>query len=335
MFKNRLNNLNLFLFIFLVIICTIFYIKLNKDRHFEKVIWQYSILTSPSNQHYKILDFALKNDFKESSNFYSLDAPANNLLTGKDDYSLYSGYLPDRPDLLPNQLEMSWFCYEDQSFYKINEKLPYELIRNKAMKISHYKSVITEISPNGKIAIYLEPDISTKDFRKMKIRSPIITFQAKKFPVNWELLKHQDSRFEETKTFPDYLIMFKENFLWGIVTELPENSRLVTYFAEDFYDDSFAIPELEGNKMNPKKKFFPAKIQVQWIENNSSYRCDFFADATDLLSAYKTLKKSATINEYYFLIRANKTEDRFEIYLQNGTEKILLKNNSTYGIQEN
>jgi hypothetical protein len=103
MFKNRINNLNLFLLLILLVISSLFYKKLDEDLYFDKEIWAYSLKNSTANQHYNILNFGL---VVNSNGIESLSGyDENKLLIARDTLNSNT----KGPVLFPDSLKMSWF----------------------------------------------------------------------------------------------------------------------------------------------------------------------------------------------------------------------------------
>ncbi len=59
MFKNRVNIINLGLFLILVGFCVAFFIQLKKDKYFDKKVWYWYLTTEDANEHYKIIEYQL------------------------------------------------------------------------------------------------------------------------------------------------------------------------------------------------------------------------------------------------------------------------------------
>ena len=325
MFKNRINNLNLFLLLILLLISSLFYKKLDEDLYFDKEIWAYSLKNSSPNQHYSFLNFGLVINNYGSESLSGYDE--NKLLIARDTLNSNT----KGPVLFPDSLKMSWFCYEDKSFYKIDEKLPYELIQKKAKELKSRISIETEIFPNGKVSFNV---ISATNNIKQNI-TPFLTFQAKKSNENWEILKRNDSSFDDITTLSDYILFFSEMPTWGIIVEMPDNASFNAAFAADFYGNDLKINEISHDIISSKELKLPRSIQIQWFEQRG-YRCDFSMDAADFLSAYLELQKTSKSKDFNFVFHVSKQDNIFEVYIQNDKKRIQLKNDSSYSdIQDN
>lgn len=319
MFRNNVNIFNLILLIILVIWGSIFYQKLDEDLFFDRRKWSYFLSSSMNGEHYQIINFKLYNTDKKSD--YRTGIPYF-LFNG--DISLnYDDLGNEEKQVFPNRIALEWFCYEDQTFYKLDEHLSYYDINEKLKTIKEKAIIIILINSKGEVAIDVTDVETVKKLTNGEQGEiyPILWLKGKKIQQNWEVLKIS-STWDEITTFSDYMDFFTMKPKWGMVTNIT-NGKLSTIFIDNYFNDLIDNEDIEN--IPPKNNLLPEKIQVHWKEGSKTYSCDFilYNHNAKLLNIYKNMM---TKHEHFnFVIQIDRAKKLAAISIQTPDNQQLFK----------
>lgn len=347
MLKNRVNTINLGLFAILIGFCVAFFIQLKKDKYFDKKKWYWYLTTEDVNQHYKIIEYQLIYGDGDYDGIWQAEYQILNSenTTNFNNYgSVFSSslYSKTSPKLYPHSLKLKWLCYEDETFYEVETKLPSQRIEQLTENLKTDPCFVAKILPNGKLEFGMTKSVGNfkSDSRfeeKSKINAiPIGTFQGKKIAENLNLLRIDGDRFEDVTTFEDYMFVYKTKVNWGIKVDYVKNLKANIAFATDFLQNDFKIEDFKNNQTSPQINLFPQRLQLQYYQDESGFRYDFLCKQINIMEAYNTLKQKSTSKDFYLVFKLNEVDNRFDVYLENSGSEILLKNDvSINEIQEN
>ncbi|WP_300670401.1 hypothetical protein [Soonwooa sp.] len=346
MLKSRVNIINLGLFLILVGFCVAFFLQLKKDNFFDKKVWYWYLTTENVDQHYKIIDYQLiysDEDYEGFSEAQYQILNSNNATNFNNLGHIFSPslYSQSPTKAYPHSLNIKWFCYEDETFYEVETKLPSQKIDQLTENLKAAPCFVTKILPNGKLEFGMTESVgnfkSDSRFEKnSKINIiPIGTFQGKKIPENLDLLRSNGDRFEDVKTFEDYMFVNKTKVNWGIKVDYVKYLKANIVFGNDFLQNDFRIEDFKNNQTSPQINLFPQRLQLQYYLDESGFRYDFLCNQIDIMEAYNTLKQKSTSKDFYFVFKINEADNNFDVYLENSGSEILLKNDvSINKIQE-
>ncbi|SKC07877.1 Protein of unknown function [Soonwooa buanensis] len=347
MFKNRVNIINLGLFLILVGFCVAFFIQLKKDKYFDKKVWYWYLTTEDAHQHYKIIEYQLIYNDNEYDGIWQAEYQILNPKNATNFNNLGYAFSPSlysrsstKP--YPHSLKLKWFCYEDETFYEAETKLPSQKIEELTENLKSDPCFVAKILPNGKLEFGLtkslagfKSDSPFEDENKIETTS-LGTFQGKKIPENLNLLRSDGDRFEDVKILEDYMFVYKTQVNWGIKVDYVKNLNAKIVFATDFLQNDFKFTDFKNNTTSLETNLFPQKLQLQYYEDESGFRYDFFPDRMQLMEVYDTLLQKSKSKDFYFVFKLNKTDNLFDVYLENSGSEVKLKNVvSINKIQEN
>jgi len=305
------------------------------------------LTTEDAHQHYKIIEYQLIYGDNEYDGIwqaeYQILNPKNatnfNNLGDVFSPSLYSRS-STKP--YPHSIRLKWFFYEDETFYEAENKLPSQKIKELTKNLKSDPCFVAKILPNGKLGFGMTESVgnfkSDSRFEKdSKINTlPLGTFQGKKIPENLNLLRSDGDRFEDVKILEDYMFVYITQANWGIIVDYVKNLNAKIVFATDFLQNDFKFTDFKNNTTSLETNLFSQKLQLQYYEDESGFRYDFLHDRMQVMEFYNTLLQKSKSKDFYFVFKLNKTDNLFDVYLENSGSEVKLKNVvSINKIQEN
>ena len=251
-------------------------------KRYERYDWTSDVEVADSTNTIRIMEGFLKNknfehDIINSSNSDKV------LYTG-----LYQITDSHKNEILPDSLKMTWFSYQDDAFYQINDALPYDKI------IEILNSYVTNdlqfeivINNKGKIDLYLGNNYKNKQIF-------ITTFKAKEINQKWT--------FNKNKVQDVFLMNSKSVF--NPYLEITSNSKFKScraYFF-DQYQSSFdsisngKLYHFSTRKSRPFKSISFELSNDKFENGNLYFSLDFSeAELYDCLTKMSHLPKKLEV----------------------------------------
>ena len=248
---------------------------------------------------------------------------------------------------LPDRLEITFFSYTENQFYKGKFDLPYEkiLAMFKAGYESYtyekhvtYNKVVVGVAPGGAVAVWLSGINKTTE---------IFFGQAEKAEVDWKRIidnpkypreGYADLVIKESLT-PEAIAALRKNGipfdLWSTYrTRYPwqpvftgmvlKNGRIgqMKYFNGE--DDYLNLPLEPAIAASPRP--VPSELHFSWLRPNAkSMLFELYFNEAEIVAAFKALGGNAQpLRLEMLMVKTEKSHD-FTIWLRNDKDKIELK----------
>ncbi|SKB66814.1 hypothetical protein SAMN05660477_00638 [Soonwooa buanensis] len=325
--KDRQNIINLVLgLILLAIVATLLYLK-NENRDFEKYNWSAIIYTSglydgttkkaatseksdTTENNIELLKFHFYNTEEVSSsllwdkNFYGdiLNSKAQNQINSDAIFGLY-----------PNHANISYFSYNDNAFYQLDQTLDYAKIKKIARKYRYNReseiSFFVDILSHNKVILFL--GVNGDEDNGIEL---IDTLTSTKIKENWAILKQNAPSRKNIRNLESLQELVLSKKYWGVHLELPKDADLESISMTGF-DNSEIKDIVSSDLVMPfKSRKLPKSILITWISNDKTYSLNYEIDGQSLLDAFKTLSlntNEANINLSIIIPNNNKPASLF------------------------
>lgn len=308
--KNNTFYINITLTMLLVVISALFVNEILQNKEFEKTYWDFEIHISDNNQ-IKLVNYAIGNS-KEFSVFALNDLNRDNnpfLLNSSDVLKNYMISMDDKK-LYPNQLSIIYYSFVEKKFYKYEDTLLYNEIRNAGSSLSKERSLILSLLPKGKLKL------SVRDNKNESKEIFIQKLQAKPILGNLQLLNGDDHySLQNIHSIQEYADLMTKKYSYKINFSSIEFEELEIY--------SFAGEKIEPAFDRHAKNLIPDNVYFSTPECTGGIR--YYFDEQEILSAFEELSKNK-ISCLELIGKRNKQKNEFEFYMTNGSKTIFLKN---------
>ena len=259
---------------------------------------------------------------------------------------------------LPDRLEITFFSYTENQFYKGKFDLPYEKILalfNSGYVLSSeekrltYLQLVVGVAPGGVVAVWAQGINKTTE---------VFFGQAEKAEVDWKRIidnpKYPEDRREEyaqkvikNSLTPEAVESLSKNGIpfgrWNTYrTRYPwqpvftgmqlKNGRIaqIKYFNGE--DDYLTLPLEPAIAASPRP--VPSEVHFSWLRPNAkSMSFELYFNEAEIFAAFKALGgNKQPLQLEMLMVKTEKSHD-FTIWLRNDKDKIELKltNVKTYG----
>ncbi|MCY0970731.1 hypothetical protein [Chryseobacterium wangxinyae] len=312
--------INIFLSVILFSVLSVLMYKLIINKEFEKIEWGTMIISKTMRKSDKektvenlILNFYIKNSNDYMSGYFfdynseshwEIDPYLNAI-------SKEIMYDSSNRTLLPNELRLSYFSFEEKCNYDLKTVLPYSKIKDVCKEES---KIIVSILPKGRILILGQNENSDN------LILPLIEFQAKKAKANLDILKIGNASVKNINNLADFITLFTEKINWKLRLELTPNAEIEDKSILSFGDKSI------NNAFETSYRSIPQKIRLRWKNKDCSYISDYYFDPGEILTGFIKLKELADSSPIELFGRYNDKKKIIEFYLVRDKVSFALKN---------
>lgn len=319
--ENNIFYLNIFLALLLLSIVSVYMYTIFLQKEWEKIAWTPVIVSEMTPTSEKettptiiLLYFEINNDIDYRS-FYHFNYKSElshdfNPYLNSDSEIEITKY--EFKGLLPDELKITYFSFEESCTYELLTPLPYSKLKTICKDKSQ---LFIKIKSKGKIELLCKNGDS-----ESKILVPIGNFQAKKILTDLPLLKNSETALDSIMNIVDYKDVFKEKFKWRCRFELTSNSQIESastcefshYNHEDFLSVSL--------------KTIPAEIKLRFRHEKCLYIPNYNFDAFEMLTAFRKINKIATESPIELVATFDPIAKTYTCYLTKDAVIIPLKN---------
>ena len=342
--KKKEAFINIGLLIIFIVISLFYYVRLRKDKYFERYNYIATVNSDVNDPKIKPQDSTrskrenivqiLDGHFINLENdTISLKDP--NILYGEwrdDDTASLSFYDRDDSDrykrLFPSRIFLKWYSFDEQKFFSIKSELPYDKIlkgvKNVIPNDWQNMFICATILPKGKVSISLFKKSNTKGFNDFLFK-PIDTLTAKTTTENWKIVKNYQPYFKNITSQSNLTTLLKDKHKWRFFIEIPEKSQ-IEFSGLDLFNDHFFNGFYEGNPSLMKENILPKTFEVDWISNGTKYRIEWQFDGEEILSAFRSLEKINNNSEIELKMHIPEDNSVVSVVLQKGNSIYKLQN---------
>ncbi len=319
--ENNIFYLNIFLTLLLLSVISTYTYNIFLQKEWEKIAWTPVIVSDIKQASEKettpdviLLFFEINNDIDYRSNYYfkyesQYSYDINPFLNADSKVEL-SRY--EFKGLLPDELKLRYFSFEDVCTYELETPLSYF----KLQTICKNKSqLFIKIKPKGKIELLCKNGDLESD-----VLVPITHFQAKKIPTDLDVLKNSERSLDSIPNLVDYKDVFKEKFNWICKFDLTANASIESASTRDFskkYHEDFVEASL---------KTIPEELQLRFTHEGCLYIPSYNFDAFELLTAFRKLNEIDTTSAIELVAKFDPIAKTYSCYLAKDTIAIPLRN---------
>jgi len=247
---------------------------------------------------------------------------------------------------IPIGIEILWFSYTEQKFYKGNFDLPKneitQLFSNGFIspidnKNTTYSYLLVGLAPNGGIAIWAKGDRITKEICYLKGKE---TFEVDidNFVGSCKTISNfVNMNLEETFSKEDILALNKNgvpNSLWDSIYRKQYNCNVNLINIGDlesisigYFNGEREYFDLESIKNEIKTKLtIPKDFYIKWISSNgTNFGSEVFFDEQEIIAAFSKINESPLTKDLILQVELSEVNESLKIYLRNDKYILELK----------
>lgn len=301
--KTTIDYFNIFFSGIFLLLLILYVVALFKNKEFSKVNWTVKITsleknsTEEKSNMIKVINAELFNTFNKST--YSKHYESRDLIYSKFSDSLYFN---SEHELFPDSLSLNYFSLNENKFYIINTKIPYEKLKA-GVENKNLQTVLNlRIEPKGKVSLFVEYSKNGKSFLTEQ-------FHAKETIGKLSSLVYEKSLDKDYNEFPtlkkvtDFSDIMIKKYLWSVKIET-ENSERINEVSVNAFDES-TIGILDEKFENPKINFIPKRVLIKW-GNTQEYGSQYYFDAQKILDAFRELDETNSQEPIIFTFKVLK-----------------------------
>lgn len=321
----KLDYFNIFLVIILglLLILNLTTRFINKEQ--DKIVWDAKIYSSNENTSsdssniLKIINAVFYNSFDKSVKKLDKESIRNTAgITSKINQNqiLFGTW---EKELLPDSIDLKYFSVEENKFYLLSSKLPYEKLKMLIQKNNAKPTLILEILPKGKTIL----KISTDEYENKSLKV-VETLSAKETTGNLEMLVYRESLGEKYNDYNnieitiDFSDLLKNKYKWLFKAQVDSASSLIEVSAYSYSEENINLLE-NVQDFRP----IPRRFNIKW-GNRKKFGVQYTFNPIEILNAFRTLHNIETSEPIFFNFKL--FNDKYpHCEISKGRKSIILK----------